>query len=132
MNNIQTVREVYEAFGRGDVPAILARVTDRTEWGFEARGSEVPWHKPVAGKEALPAFFGALGENVDMKVFEPRLMLADGAHVVARIHLEFVVRKTGKSVSMDQLHLWAFDGEGRISSMRHFEDTAQVQRAWGG
>jgi ketosteroid isomerase-like protein len=31
-HNIQTAREIYEAFGRGDVEAILERVTDDVDW----------------------------------------------------------------------------------------------------
>jgi ketosteroid isomerase-like protein len=30
--NVKTIQMVYEAFGRGDVAAILANVTDDVEW----------------------------------------------------------------------------------------------------
>jgi uncharacterized protein len=32
MSNIETVKGVYEAFGRGDIPAILEVIADDIEW----------------------------------------------------------------------------------------------------
>jgi hypothetical protein len=31
-NNIATVHGIYEAFGKGDVPAILDQLTDDVDW----------------------------------------------------------------------------------------------------
>ena len=36
MSNTDTVREIYEAFGRGDVAAILDRLDDAVEWETQA------------------------------------------------------------------------------------------------
>jgi uncharacterized protein len=30
--NIKTIQQVYDAFGRGDVPAMLEAVTDDVDW----------------------------------------------------------------------------------------------------
>ena len=40
-----------------------------------------------------------------------------------------VVKKTGKSVNMEQLHWWTFNSQMMVSRMRHYEDTAQVLNA---
>ena len=34
--NIDTARQMYQAFGRGDVQAILDRVTDDVDWSTDA------------------------------------------------------------------------------------------------
>ena len=34
--DIETARQVYEAFGRGDVQAVLDRVTDDVDWSTDA------------------------------------------------------------------------------------------------
>ena len=34
--NIETTRQIYEAFGRGDVQAILGQVTDHIDWSTDA------------------------------------------------------------------------------------------------
>ena len=43
MSNIGTVREIYEAFGRGDVPAILNKLDDNIEWETQNPVAGVPW-----------------------------------------------------------------------------------------
>jgi uncharacterized protein len=40
--NIKTIMSVYEAFGRGDVPAMLEAVTDDVDWTAEAAGTAAP------------------------------------------------------------------------------------------
>jgi hypothetical protein len=45
------------------------------------------------------------------------------------VHIEYVVRKTGKRVAMDQLHWWTLDASGQVARLRHYEDTAQVLEA---
>ena len=34
MSNVHTVQEIYAAFGRGDVPAILSRLSESVEWEY--------------------------------------------------------------------------------------------------
>ena len=41
--NIETARQMYQAFGRGDVQAILDRVTDDVDWSTDAAIESAPW-----------------------------------------------------------------------------------------
>ena len=123
------VQDMYKAFGRGDVKAILDHLADDVDWAFNVAASDVPWHEPIKGKANIPRFFASLG-HVDMKVFQPREMIHSGDHVITHIHLEYVVKKTGKAVNMEQLHWWTFNSQMKVSRMRHYEDTAQVLKAW--
>lgn len=41
--SIETVKAMYEAFGRGDVEAILERVTDDVDWSTDAAIESAPW-----------------------------------------------------------------------------------------
>jgi ketosteroid isomerase-like protein len=34
MSNMQTVIEIYEAFGRGDLPTVLSKLSDSVEWEY--------------------------------------------------------------------------------------------------
>ena len=36
MNHIETVQKIYEAFGKGDVPAILGHLSDDADWEYGA------------------------------------------------------------------------------------------------
>ena len=124
--HVATIRTIYGAFGRGDVPGVLARVSDGTHWDFAGGRPEVPWHAAVDGRTNLPHFFEALLGSVELRRFEPREFMHCGPHVVVDVHIEYTVRKTGKPVSMDQLHWWTLDGNGQVARLRHYEDTAQV------
>lgn len=129
MDNVKTVQAIYQAFGKGDITAILSSVTDDTKWGFNGARQEIPWHKQVHNKTELPEFFQAFGRNVEIHVFEPRKFVAQGDDVVAEIALEYTVKKTGKRVREEQLHWWTLR-DGKVARLQHFEDTAQVAAAF--
>ena len=128
--NVETIREMYAAFGRGDVEAIMARVADDTDWSFNVGPSSVPHHARVHGKGELPRFFTDFGTNVQLEAFEVGDFIAAGHDVIAPIHIRYLVNRTGKRVEMDQLHWWRFNDDGKVVSLRHFEDTAAVQSAF--
>src|SRR5882724_7261261 len=125
--NKKTIEAVYGAFGRGDVPFILERVTDGTHWDFSVGKSEVPWHLPVRSKQELPRFFQSMGEHLAFEAFEPRAFVSDGRDVVVKLRIAYTVKRTGRRVESEQVQWWSFDEAGRISALRHYEDTAAVQ-----
>jgi ketosteroid isomerase-like protein len=128
--NQETIEAVYSAFGRGDVPFILERVTDGTRWDFSVARSDPPRQVPVQSKAELPRFFQAMAENLNFEVFEPRAFLSDGRNVVVKLRVAYQVKKTGHRVDEEQVQWWSFDENGRIAALRHYEDTAAVRDAW--
>jgi ketosteroid isomerase-like protein len=128
--NQKTIEAVYSAFGRGDVPFILERVSDGTRWDFNTAASDVPWHKPVESRQQLPAFFQAMADHIQIEAFEPRMFLSAGRDVVVKLRLAYTVKRTGKRVDEEQVQWWSFDDGGRIAGLRHYEDTAMVKAAW--
>ena len=128
--NKKTIEAVYAAFGRGDIPFIMQRVSDGTRWDFSVGKSDVPWHAPVASKAELPRFFQAMGENLAFEAFEPRAFIAQGRSVVVKLHVAYTVKRTGRRVDEEQVQWWSFDDAGRIVELRHYEDTAAVRDAW--
>ena len=128
VENVSTVQAIYAAFGAGDVAGVLAHVQRDTQWDFAGARPEVPWHRPVDGADAVPAFFGTLAEAVDFQRFEPRVFVHAGPHVMVEVRMAYVVRATGRAVEMDQIHWWTLR-DGKVARLRHFEDTAQVAAA---
>jgi ketosteroid isomerase-like protein len=128
IENVTTIQNIYAAFGRGDVPAIVAAVRPDTKWSFAGARADVPWHAPVESAADLPRFFGAFMENVRIARFEPRELIHCGPHVMVEVAVEYTVVRTGRRVAMDQIHWWTLDG-GAVARLRHFEDTAQVAAA---
>src|SRR4051812_49666848 len=83
MDNIRTVQRIYEAFGRGDIPAILAELADDVVWETyqgSAQDAGVPWLVRREGRDAVAGFFAAL-EETDLHRLEPLNFLAGGDQV---------------------------------------------------
>jgi ketosteroid isomerase-like protein len=129
--NKRSIEAVYAAFGRGDVPFILERVTETTRWDFSVARSEVPWHVPVESRHELPRLFQAMAEHVVFEAFEPRAFVTDARSVIVKLRVAYRVKRSGQRVDEEQVQWWSFDDAGRIMGLRHYEDTAAVLAAWG-
>jgi ketosteroid isomerase-like protein len=125
--NAATVTDIYAAFGRGDVPAILDRLADDVAWESwadnHAQRAGVPWLRPQTGRDGAAAFFAAIAgwEIRDFQVH--RLLAADDA-VVAEVSID-AVTDAGSPVRDEELHLWSFGANGRVTRFRHYVDTAK-------
>jgi len=122
-DNINTVKRAYEAFGRGDVAAILDLCTDDVDWASEAAGKDAPWWGVRHGKEQTGGFFEALGKAVEVDEFTPLAFAAtDDGDVMTVVRYTARSRETGKVMSMNIHHWWRFT-DGKISYYRGTEDT---------
>jgi ketosteroid isomerase-like protein len=130
-NNADTIRAIYTAFGRGDVPAILEHVADDVEWEFAyGAGDGIPWLVPRRGRAGAAAFFQSAAEHLEFSRFQIDHLLADGPLVIALASLEARVKSTGKVIRENQEpHVWHFDERGRVIRFRHAADTLQQYRA---
>ena len=74
--SIEVVRGVYEAFGRGDVQAVLGALADELEW-YEAKG--MPYGGLYRDREAVAAkVFGPLSEDIPDFEVSPEELIASG------------------------------------------------------
>jgi len=133
MNNEQTVRDIYAAFGRGDVNAILSHVSDDVDWRNDGLASrECPWNGDFRGKANLPGFFKAVADTMNISVFAIKDVAASGSNVAVRLRIEATLHKNGLGWANDSVHFWTFTPEGKVASYRHFNDTAAELAAWRG
>jgi hypothetical protein len=132
MSHLQTIQEIYEAFGRGDVPAILSKLSEDVDWEYGAGASEIPLIQRRRGREGAAAFFASL-DAIQIHHFALKAVLDGGAVVVALIDIEYTVKATGKRVvEEDEAHIWHFDEQGRVARFRHRIDTLQHTLAFRG
>jgi uncharacterized protein len=123
--HIDTVQKMYDAFGRGDVPAILEHLADDVQWEYGVTSTDVPWLQPRRGPAEVARFFEALSA-LDFHKFQPKEFLAAGHLVVVLFDLEVTVRATGKRiVEDDEVHIWYFNEGGKVARFRHRVDTHQ-------
>jgi uncharacterized protein len=129
MSNSQTVQSIYEAFGRGDIPAILDCLADDVRWehwpdGNGAGRQGVPWLQPRNGKQEVGGFFEALGA-LEFHDFRPGGFLESNGQVAALVDVDVSVRETGRRFRDSEIHLWTFAADGKVSEFRHYVDTAK-------
>jgi hypothetical protein len=128
-----TVSAIYEAFGRGDVPAILELCDEDVVFDDDTRPSAAqqagyPLLVAHRGKQGVARFFAELSEY-QFSEFQVTDLLTGDRCVAARILLE-VTAPSGGTIRDDAMHLWRFADSGLISGMRHYADTAQHLAAW--
>jgi hypothetical protein len=123
------VHRLYAAFGRGDIEGVLAELAEDVDWAAEAAGSGAPWYGAYRGRDAVPGFFAAIAEAVDIERFELIGCTTGGADVIATVRWAYTVRSTGRRAEMYMQHWWRF-ADGRIVRFRGSEDSAQTVAAF--
>jgi ketosteroid isomerase-like protein len=128
--NVRTVQEIYVAFGRGDIPAILNTVGDDIDW-TNAGPPDIPYARSRRGREQIAQFFATLNESVEVERFEPREYIAQGDQVVALGSWRARVRANGRVFDSGWAMVWRFRN-GKVVGFRSYEDTAAVASAFRG
>lgn len=125
-DNIKLIRTAYEAFGRGDIPAVLDMLHDDCEWGVDATGHPAPYYGVRHNKGEVLAFFQELGSMFEVEQFEPIAMAGDGDDVLAVVTYGIKSRATGKSGTMNIYHHFKVV-DGTVRYFRGSEDTELVR-----
>ena len=129
MSNVAAVQDIYEAFGKGDVPRILGHISEDVAWEYGAGANDVPWLQSRRGKKGAGEFLASLAD-LRFEQFQPKTFLESGDLVVVLLDVAATVVSTGERIEeQDQVHLWNFDGSGQVGRFRHRVDTLRHQRA---
>ena len=125
--HLSTVQGIYEAFGRGDIPAVLDALSEDVTWeqwaDNHAQAAGVPWLVERHGRDGAAEFFAIVG-TFDIPDFQVLSLMAGGNQVVAEVVIEANTPEGGHYRD-EELHLWTFDDGGKVSRMRHYTDTAK-------
>lgn len=127
-SNVDTVKAVYDAFARGDVPAILESLSEDVAWedwadSFGQREG-VAWFEPRSGRDGAAEFFRLVGGGFEISEFSVLDIMGSDRQVAAEIVIEAGVPGGGRYRD-EEMHLWTFGDDGKISRMRHYTDTAK-------
>lgn len=129
MSHLETVQQIYEAFGRGDIPAIIDKLDANVAWDVEIPVPGVPWLQPRRGAANVPAFFESLAP-LSFQRFEPHTWFADGDKVFVLIAMDVTHVASGKRYHLPhEGHLWVFNAAGKVVKYQHVTDTALHRRA---
>jgi uncharacterized protein len=120
--NVEFVKSTYEAFGRGDVPAVLGAFAEDIEW-FEAEG--LPYGGLHRGRDAVAQdVFGPITEDVEGFAITPEEVIGSGATIAAVVRYTGTGKATGKALDLPVVHVWDIR-DGKLARFRQFIDTVK-------
>jgi uncharacterized protein len=124
---LSTVQAIYGCFGRGDIPALLDRLTEDVDWRFVG-DSRAGYSGRFIGRGQVAEWFGRVAAADDIQAFEPREFLAGPEHVTV-IGWERTAAKPGGQVfESDWVHVWRLR-EGRVCGFLGTLDSEAAARA---
>ena len=126
--NKRVIQSIFEAFGRGDVPGVLAQLSEDVRWNAPGPAS-VPYFGDRSGHGGATEFFVNLGTNVDFEHFEPVAFVAEGDRVVVLGRERGRVKATGKSFDNDWALVFTVEG-GKVTGFQCYENTAAIAEAF--
>ncbi len=128
--NVNIVRQGYEAFNRGDIDAVMGIMDPNIEWqepdveGLPARGTHL-------GPEAVANnVFGSVGENWDDFQVPPEEFLDAGDRVVVLGRFQGRGKATGRTLDAPYAHVWTLH-DGKAVHFRNYMDTASFLQSLG-
>jgi len=120
--NVEVVKGTYDAFGRGDVPAVLGAFAEDIEW-FEAEG--MPYGGLHRGPDAVAQnVFGPITEDVEGFALVTGEFIASGDSVAAVVRYTGTGKATGKPLDVPAVHVWDVR-DGRLARFRQYIDTVK-------
>jgi uncharacterized protein len=119
---VSKVKDLYSAFGSGDVATILGSITEDCSWEFEAP-AELSWSGNRRGLQQMAGFFtGIAAEHADPVLQMTEFFESDDA-VAAFGRYDATIRATGVRITVPVAHYFKFH-DGKVSRYMNFTDTA--------
>ena len=127
--NLDVIRRGYEAFGRGDINALLESFDEHITW-VTPGPPELATSGNRSGRQAVAQFFAAVNDVFEIQRFEPKEFVAQGDRIVVLGSETARARATGKVVDLDWVHAFTMR-DSKVIAFQEFFDTAAVVAAVG-
>jgi uncharacterized protein len=128
-DNVQVVQAMFEAFGRGDLPALLDHVHEDVNWWVSGTPDVASYVGTYHGRDGVTEFFKRIAGAADFEAFEPQEFIAGGDQVAVVGYERIRAKSTGRPV--EQGWVMIFDlTDGKVTRFRSFEDTAALAAAF--
>lgn len=132
--NVDTVQAIYKAFGEGNVAAILEHLSPDVQWeawaDHSAQRAGYDLLQPRPGREGAAEFLRVLGQNT-LHEFRLLDLMAGDRQVASELFIDFTYARTGRRIRDEEMHLWSFGDDGKVTRFRHYCDTGKHLGAAG-
>ena len=131
MSNADRMRGLYQSFGAGDIPAVLAAMSPDIEWREAENNPYKMDGKPWVGPDAVVQnLFARLGEEWEVFTVTPASFHDAGQTVAVEGRYSGKYKATGRGLDAQFCHVWKLEN-GKVKSFQQFTDTAQLQHVMG-
>jgi ketosteroid isomerase-like protein len=126
--NTDILKQGYEAYGRGDVQAVLEDWADDVKW--EGGNADLPAGKEYQGKNQVMQAFQEIGEAWESFSVTPDEFVGEGDTVCVLGHAEGTPKGGGDSIKSPFVHIYRFE-DGKVKRIQILTDTLTGARALG-
>jgi len=119
--NIKIVQQLYDAFAKRDINAIVGMLSADVEWG-EPMNPHNPAGGTRHGHEGFLEWLNIGRQSEDIMVLEPRKMLVDDDSVAVVGYMKCRAIPTGKVFESDFVHLVTISKQ-KVTKFQEFFDT---------
>lgn len=123
-DNRALVQRGYEAFGRGDIEALLALFDEDVEW-ITPGPSDLPTAGRRRGRQQVAEFFQIVNSLFEVQRFETEAFVCEGDRVVVVGSETSRVNATGKVLEMRWAHVFTVRN-GKVATFEEFQDLSAV------
>ena len=128
--DVQTIREGYEAFNRKDIPGVLERFDPEIDWN-EPGGGRAPAGAFRGAQAVAEKVFSLVPQNFDQFAADPEQFIDAGEHVVVVGRFSGRAKGGGGSLDAPFVHVWKMRN-GKVARFDHYVEASAWTRAWGG
>jgi uncharacterized protein len=125
--NVQTAKDAYAAFGRGDIQGLLAFFAEDIEW--IAPGEGLPLAGTYRGLAAVAGFFQKISETLEISFFEPREFMAQGDRVLVVGFNRGRVKATNRTFEEHWVMALTVRN-GKLTNVQEYLDTLALAQAF--
>jgi ketosteroid isomerase-like protein len=127
-DNVAVVQGIYEAFGRGDIPGVLAAMSGDFEMHLPGP-SAIPFFGIHRGQAGMGRFFATIAETTEITEFAVDDIVAQGDKVVALGHERAKAKATGRGWETEWAMVWTVR-DGKATRLQEYHETAAIAAAF--
>jgi hypothetical protein len=131
MDNVKLVKNVYDAFGRGDIQSVLGALSPDIKWHEAENNPYMPSGEAWVGPDAvLSNLFMRLGAEWDGFSVHPKSFHGASDSVIVEGRYTGTYKPTGKSMDVQVCHIWDVKNR-KLTKFQQYVDTAKLQKVMG-
>lgn len=127
--DVELVQNLYAAFAKGDVPAVLQKFDLNIEWN-EAENFPYADGNPYIGPQAvLKGVFARLGAEWEYwNLTEQTFYEANSGEIIVTGRYKAKNKMTSKEINVQFVHMWTLN-DGLVTKFQQYVDTYQTVQA---